>query len=421
MPRNQSSGPAAEALAATALVDHHCHGLFRGPLDGAGIATSLTEADQLDPRAGSPWFSRIGFALRREAAPLLDLDPDTPVTGYLAARSALGEAEVGRRMLAATGTGAFLVDTGVPDGPGGLSSPTELAAAAGVGPDGKPARAYEIVRLESVAEAVMAAGTSASGFPDAFGAALDAAMVGTGGVPVVGFKSVAAYRAGLNLDGRRPSRLEVVAAAARWRRRHPSGAGAGKGAGAGAGGLRAGEAAGFRLTSPTLHRFLIWEGIQRRLPVQLHTGIGDTDAHLHRADPVAATDLLVHTAPAGVPVMLLHTYPFHRQAGHLAQVFPHVFTDVGLALHGVGNRARAVLSEALELAPFGSFLYSSDAYGLPELYLLAARLFRRALAGILDDGVRAGDWGEQDAVAAAVAIAAGNAARVYDLTQGATQ
>lgn len=398
-------GPAAEVLAATPLIDHHCHGVFRGPLDDAVIATSLTEADHLDPRAGSPWFSRIGFALRAECGPLLEVDPHAPVLEYLAARAGLGEAEVRRRLLAATGTGAFLVDTGVAAGPGGLSTPTELAAAAGPGPDGAAARAFEVVRLESVAESVVAAGTSAAGFATAVGQALDRAVAGTPGVPVVGVKSVAAYRAGLKLDGRRPSRWEVLAAASRWLRATAADADPGRRP---------------RLVSPTLHRFLIWEGIDRRLPVQLHTGIGDTDAHLHRADPVAATDLLAHTASAGVPVMLLHTYPFHRQAGHLAQIFPHVFTDVGLALHGVGNRSKAVLSEAMELAPFGSFLYSSDAYGLPELYLLAARLFRRALAGILDDGVRAGDWGEQDAVATAVAIATGNAARVYDLTQGAT-
>jgi len=32
-----------------------------------------------------------------------------------------------------------------------------------------------------------------------------------------------------------------------------------------------------------------------------------------------------------------------------------------------GTRASAVLAEVLELAPFGKVLYSSDAFGLPEL------------------------------------------------------
>ncbi len=390
-------------LAATPLTDHHCHGVFRGPLDGASIALAMTEADELDPRAGSPWNSRIGFAIRRECAPLLDLEPHVPVTRYLARRAELGEAAVTARMLGAAGTGTFLIDTGVraPHGTGGVTTPAETAAAAGPGTDGGAARAFEIVRLEAVAEQVVAAGTSARSFAADVRAALDRAVAGTPGVPVVGVKSIAAYRAGLDLDGRRPPGIEVAAAASRWLRAvHKSGTAP-------------------RLSDRTLHRFLIWEAIDRRLPVQLHTGIGDRDARLLGADPAAAQDLLAHTASAGVPVMLLHTYPYHRSAGHLAQVFPHVFTDVGLALHGVGNRAGTVLSEALELAPFGSFLHSSDAFGLPELYPLAAILFRRSLAAVLDEGVRAGDWGAEDAVATAVAIAAGNAARVYDLTRGA--
>ena len=31
--------------------------------------------------------------------------------------------------------------------------------------------------------------------------------------------------------------------------------------------------------------------------------------------------------------MLLHSYPFQRTAGYLAQVFRHVYVDVGLAVH----------------------------------------------------------------------------------------
>ena len=38
----------------------------------------------------------------------------------------------------------------------------------------------------------------------------------------------------------------------------------------------------------------------------------------------------------------------------------------------------------MELAPFGKLLYSSDAFGLPELYLLGAHTFRVALAEVLD-------------------------------------
>src|SRR5262249_41698109 len=108
-------------------------------------------------------------------------------------------------------------------------------------------------------------------------------------------------------------------------------------------------------------------------------------------------------------------YPFHRSAGYLAQVFPHVFVDVGLATHGVGARAGTLLAEILELAPFSKLLYSSDAYGLPEHHFLAALLFRRAVAGFLAGGVAENAWTAADADRIAHLLTSGNAQRVYRL------
>jgi predicted TIM-barrel fold metal-dependent hydrolase len=127
--------------------------------------------------------------------------------------------------------------------------------------------------------------------------------------------------------------------------------------------------------------------VDLRLPVQFHVGYGDSDVDLHRCNPLLLTPVLRAIQPTGVPVMLLHNYPFHREAGYLAQVFPHVYVDAGLATHNLGARAPALLAEALELTPFGKFLYSSDAFGLPELYYLGSALFRSALSRYLRTGL----------------------------------
>ena len=50
-----------------------------------------------------------------------------------------------------------------------------------------------------------------------------------------------------------------------------------------------------------------------------------------------------------------------------------------------------MLRETLELVPFGKLLFSSDAYGLAELYLLGALLFRRSMATVLGELVAPGD------------------------------
>ena len=366
-------------LAGLPLVDHHCHGLVRRDLDRAGFEALLTESAGPSALGGSLFDSQIGLALRRWCAPVLDLPAHAPAEEYLARRAELGVEEVGRRMMAAVGTHTFLVDTGYLPEP--ITTPEELAALAG-------GQAREVVRLEAVAEELLAEGSDAAGFAEAFRTRL---AVRTADAAAV--KSIAAYRVGLALDGARPSDAEVTTAADRVLR----------------------QGGPLRIADPVLHRFLVWAGVDLELPVQFHVGYGDADVDLHRCDPLLLTDLLRATEPAGVPVMLLHNYPFHRSAGYLAQVFGHVFVDVGLATHNLGSRSGALLAELLELAPFGKVLFSTDAFGLAELYLLGTVLFRRGLGRYLAEGAADGAWTAADATRIAEMIGAGNAARAYRL------
>ncbi|SCX56930.1 hypothetical protein SAMN03159343_3538 [Klenkia marina] len=358
------------------LVDHHCHGLVTRDLDRPEFESLMTEAAAPSALGGSLFDSQIGFALRRFCPPVLDLEPHADPDAYLARRAELGATEVNRRMMAAAGTQTFLVDTGYLPEP--ITTPTELAALTG-------GRGHEVVRLELVAAEVLEDG--AGSFPERFRTEL-ARRCAT----AVGVKSIAAYRAGLSLGGQRPTDVQVVAAADRL--------------------LRSGST---RVADPVLHEFLVWSGIDLQMPVQFHIGYGDADTDLHRGDPLLMTDLLRATEPHGVPIMLLHTYPFHRNAGFLAQVFGHVFVDVGLATHNLGARSAALIPELLELAPFGKVLFSSDAFGLAELYLLGTELFRRGLAGYLQQGTDDGAWTAADAHRVARLVGAENARRAYRL------
>ena len=174
----------------------------------------------------------------------------------------------------------------------------------------------------------------------------------------------------------------------------------------------------YRVDEPTLIRALLWTAVELGRPIQFHVGYGDADIRLHRANPSLLTDFL-RAVPRRVSVLLLHCWPYQREASYLAAVLPHVHLDVGLALNYVGpSRARAVLAEALEVTPFGKLLYSSDAFGLPELYHLGALGFRRALAELLDARITAGEWSAEDARRLARMIGVENAARVYRLEIG---
>jgi predicted TIM-barrel fold metal-dependent hydrolase len=100
---------------------------------------------------------------------------------------------------------------------------------------------------------------------------------------------------------------------------------------------------------------------------------------------------------------------------HLAHVFPHVYVDVGLTLSYVGTRAGAVLAETLELAPFAKLLFSTDAYGLAELYVVGAALFREHLQRLLAGWVARDACSQADAERVAAMIAAHNAQTIYRL------
>ncbi|MBO8196262.1 amidohydrolase family protein [Streptomyces oryzae] len=374
------------------LVDQHCHGVLRAGPEPAAFEGFLTEAHVPQRPAPAPGSSpgdtgapfsyfdtQLGFAVRRWCAPVLGLEPHCEPAAYLRRRTELGTTEVTGRLLRASGISAFLVDTGLP---GPLLTPGELAETAA-------AEAHEIVRLERLAE--RAADTARD--THSFLAEVSEGVRGSART-ARGFKSVAAYRCGLDLAPTPPATSEIYAAADRW---------------------LASRARGSRLSDPVLERHLLWSAVRTGLPLQLHTGFGDPDLRLDRCDPLLLTDFIRAAAPYGAPLVLLHCYPYHRGAGYLAAVFPHVYADFGLTIPHTGARARHVLAELLELTPFGKLLFSTDAYGIPELYMAGAQLFRKALTSLTEEWVRRGEWSPPDARRVTAMIAGGTAQRLYGL------
>jgi len=373
----------ADSGHALCLIDHHVHGVMSAELDEGGVEALLTESPAHPPAGVRAFDSQLGFAVRRWCSPVLGLEPHATADDYLRRRRELGSAEVNRRLLTAARVHEWLVDTGFQSD--AVSTPAELA-----GLSGTPAR--EVVRLESIAAQVGAAGGSAASFGDDFTTAIQQAAAGA-----VGFKSIAAYRGGLAFDPARPGPAEVAAAAGAWLR------------------SLAGDGPA-RVEDQVLIRHGLWSALDAGRPLQLHTGYGDPDSRLHWSDPAHLHDFLLASQHTGTPVMLLHCYPYHRQAGAMAALFPHVYMDVGEALNHVGAQSAVVLAEALELTPFGKMLYSSDAFGLPELHYLGAVGFRRDIERVTGRFVADGDWSPADAQRVREMIGWQNAMRVYQLS-----
>ncbi|MEV4461799.1 amidohydrolase family protein [Microbispora sp. NPDC049633] len=193
------------------------------------------------------------------------------------------------------------------------------------------------------------------------------------------------------------------------------------------------------MDDPVLVRHLLWAAVdvarERGLPLQFHcglscgglsgwgpagagpagTGPGDAGAAAHLADPALLTGFVRALAPLGVPVVLLHCYPYHRQAAYLAGVFPHVYVDAGPAVAHTAAGSAHVLRELLELVPFHKQMYGSGCHGAAELCFLGALHHRRGLARVLGDRIAEGEWSTADAARIAHMIGAGNARRVYRL------
>ncbi|HEY8860266.1 MAG TPA: amidohydrolase family protein, partial [Gaiellales bacterium] len=144
--------------------------------------------------------------------------------------------------------------------------------------------------------------------------------------------------------------------------------------------------------SKPLLELALWDALEVNaadpLPVQLHAGFGDSDLLLPRADPTWLKPVVERFA--STPFVLLHCYPFVREAGWLAHVYGNVYFDLSLTIPHVSRPAEMV-RQALELAPVSKLLYASDAARTPELYLVAARWWRAALAEVLGEALPASE------------------------------
>jgi predicted TIM-barrel fold metal-dependent hydrolase len=359
----------ARHIGEVGLIDQHVHGCWLAPGDRGRFENALNEANT-DPLAHSGFDSQLGFAVRAHCGPILGLPKHVDPQEYWERRSQFAEDELARLFLPAAGVSDWLVDTGIG---GDIADVSKLSALSGN-------RAHEVVRLEQVAEqAAQAPGDYASAFEEILHRRMTTAL---------GTKSILAYRGGFDGDLSEPPAAEVADAAGRWRDR-----------------------GGIRLQDRVLLRFGLHQALRLGKPLQFHVGFGDRDCDLHKANPLYLLDFLRQSGDS--PIVLLHCYPYEREAGYLAQAFNNVYVDGGLSVNHLGSRAAAFIARMLEMAPFSKILYSSDGFGPAELHFLGAALWRKGIHRVLSEFVAHGDWSESDAIRVVDLIAHANAAGIY--------
>jgi uncharacterized protein len=378
-------------------VDQHCHTLLAawsslGDAGAPGWRRCFTEAGRPASLASDVVASRGYREFLRALASLLGESAGEPtdLEARVVRRRALAVGDepnmYARRLFDDARISTLLVDTGY--GSRALSA-TALARTVG-----RPVRT--IVRIEKVAEACLAAARQRSltglVFTETLLEELDRAIA----AGAIGFKSIAAYRAGLDLP--EPSASQVNGAFRRLDR----------------------EAQARRLDDPIIVAHVVWEAARyaaaRGVPLQFHVGFGDEDVHLPAADPALLRPLFRAPWSEGCPVVLLHCYPFVEQAAYLASVYPQVHVDLSLTIPLLGGAgAERAISSALGLCPTTKLLAASDGHSYPEMHWRGIGLWRSALANVLAQEVAAGRIDEAEVEPSARGILAGNSERVYRL------
>jgi hypothetical protein len=371
------TGDLRAAIDEMPALDHHAHPLS-GPEREWALPDLLSESAEASQRA-----QMQHHPIYRRALADLDVADEAALAEV---RTAAGFESHAKRLMSACRLEALFLDDGFP-----VPAALDLMAHADVA--GCPVR--RLVRIETVVESAAGGWPAFETVREVFRDKVQAALE----QGAVGLKTIAAYRCGLDLP--RPEGDEARSAYRAWR-----------------------SSDSRRLTHPALISFFLTDALEVAqgrggVPLQIHTGVGDADLDLHRSDPSLLGRVIAEAGSVGVPVVLLHCYPFVRQAAWLAHVHGHVFVDLSLALLLVGHRGGELLFEALELAPATKVLFATDASRAPEMFFLATRWWRDALAAALGRLVEDQEVGESIAIQWAGMILAGNARRLYGLEPSA--
>jgi len=370
-------------FSAIPILDHHAHSLLRQapatPRDWRRFFTESGDPDIVAHHVPHTLFFQ--FAVKALAGLLgCERKPEA----VLAERDKLGRQGWAERLIRDANISGMLVDYGFQSKE---SYPhDELIKLL-------PCRVEPILRLETLAQELILRCDTCDQVRDAFIAEVEGAQK----AGYVALKSIIAYRTGLDI--RKWPQSEVKAAFGRTKELA----------------RRQGQ---IRLAIQPLNDTLVTHALdiseRRRLPFQFHTGFGDADVDLRRANPLNFRPLLQSGKYTHVPWVLLHQgYPYVREAGYLAGIYANVYTDLSLAIPRAVSETDMLLIQLLGLAPTSKLLYASDGSSVPELFWLGAKVARAGLERVLGLQVDNGVLSASEAYTAAEQILFRNSERVY--------
>jgi hypothetical protein len=352
-------------LSTAEIVDAHTHPYRLDDLLGredAGFDTRITflgESFASSSRIGEeqwPFVDELtsstvlASAVRRWLAEHLGCEPTREAVTE-ARGKALRADPVGytRGLLDAAGVVAVLSDEGFPQPP---VPAEEFARTIGV-------TVHRVVRLEP-----WILQHREGSFEDLVSGVLDEATRAASDPNCVAYKSIVAYRTGLDVGD--PSFADASAEFDAWRDDSWR------------------ESRGH---AKPVRDFLIRRALEvakeHDRPFHFHCGGGDPDIDLGHARPEQLFPLLVDLQDQ--PIVLVHSgYPWIREAAYIASVLPNVYLELSELIPWGFGQVEWALEMLIGTVPAAKLLYGSDEAGEPEAFWVSALLARRALEPVLE-------------------------------------
>jgi predicted TIM-barrel fold metal-dependent hydrolase len=367
------------------IVDHHAHPLRRiqpaTPDEWLGFFTESSDPDLILHHVPHTLFFQYAVQVLSGL-----LGCEASATAVLKGRDLLGQQGWAKLLIQSANIKTMLMDYGFR----GKESYNHVEMKVLL-----PCRIEPILRLETLAQELILKQNTLDQVVDAFVAEVENA--GSNGY--IALKSIIAYRTGLDIRVWSQDEVESAFTQVKEQAR------------------RDGK---IRLASPPVNDLLVLQALEianrQEMPVQFHTGYGDSDVDLRLANPLHFRPWLQSGKFTRVPWVILHMgYPYLRESAYLSSIYPNIFVDLSLAIPFAIGEAQAMLVQLLGLTPTSKLLYASDGFSVPELFWLGAKACRTALGRVLDQFVAENILTAEKAYASAEQILYRNSELLYNL------
>ncbi|MEM0272661.1 MAG: amidohydrolase family protein [Thermoprotei archaeon] len=263
-----------------------------------------------------------------------------------------------------------------------------------------PCKTYRVMRIEPLIDQLLTTANTYTDLIENYTRRIEEATTLKG---FKGYKSVIAYRTGLNIGSPNEEEAKRDFEAA-----------------------KSGQATkswyGYQVKNLRDHLFTLTaqSAAKHKAILQTHTGLGDTDIVGQQSNPILLQETLKQEPLKNTNLILIHGgYPYTEEAAWMAHSYPNVYTETSTPIPPIYHPplSNETLTKTLQIAPTTKIVYGSDGHGLPELIWLSAKTIKKELAKTLNNFINQGLITQKEAAKWAQMILNQNATQLLDKTQ----